>query len=112
MENHKYNCEQCNFFCNTKARWEGHINTTLHKTGTKKKRSDYKEPLKCDICEYKTKNLMTFKVHKLNNHSSIEEKKNKFKYYCEYCDFGCFYENFIKNHNETQKHKYKSSSNN
>jgi uncharacterized protein YutD len=51
-------------------------------------------------------------MHELNNHASIEEKKNKFKYYCEYCDIGCFYENFINNHNKTQKHKYKSLTNN
>ncbi len=48
-------------------------------------------------------------MHKLNNHSSIEEKKKEFKYYCSHCDFGCFYENFMKNHNETIKHKYKIS---
>jgi len=46
----KYICEKCNFKCNTKARWEAHLNTTLHQTGIKKKRSDYKEPIKCDYC--------------------------------------------------------------
>ena len=32
MSNNKYNCEKCNFTCNTKARWEAHIKTELHKT--------------------------------------------------------------------------------
>ncbi len=48
-------------------------------------------------------------MHKLNNHSTIEEKKKEFKYYCSYCDFGCLYENFMIKHNETTKHKYKVS---
>jgi len=112
MEDNKYNCEKCAFTCNTKARWDAHINTTLHKTGVKKRRCDYKEPLKCNSCNYETKNLTTLKMHELNNHASIEEKKNKFKYYCEYCDVGFFYENFINNHNKTQKHKYKTLTNN
>ena len=56
MEENKYKCEKCNYGCNIPSRWEAHIKTTLHKTGQKKKRSDYKEPLKCEKCEYKTKN--------------------------------------------------------
>ena len=28
------------------------------------------------------------KLHILNNHSSIEEKKKGFKYYCETCNYG------------------------
>lgn len=110
-KNNKYICEKCNFKCNTKARWKAHINTTLHQTGIKKKRSDYKEPIKCDYCNYKTKNITTLKMHKLNNHSTIEEKKKEFKYYCSHCDFGCLYENFIMKHNETTKHKYRVSTN-
>ena len=103
----KYTCEKCNFECNTKARWEAHLNTILHQTGIKKKRSDYKEPIKCNYCNYETKNITTLKMHKLNNHSTIEEKKKEFKYYCSYCDFGCLYKNFMIKHNETTKHKYK-----
>ena len=109
--NNKYNCEKCVFSCNTKARWEAHIKTILHITGVKKKRSDYKNPFKCEICNYETKNIITLKAHKLNNHSTIEEKKKEFKYYCECCDFGSFYENFITLHNQTTKHKCKSSNN-
>jgi hypothetical protein len=48
IKEEKYNCEQCKFKCNTKARWNAHINTELHKTGTKKQRSDYKEPSQCE----------------------------------------------------------------
>ncbi len=48
--NNKYNCEKCIFSCDTKARWEAHIKTSLHINGVKKKRSDYKNPFKCEIC--------------------------------------------------------------
>ena len=106
MDNNKYNCINCNFKCNTKARWDAHINTELHKTGQRKKRSDTKEPYKCEHCEYKSKNLTTFKMHKLNYHSSVEEKEKEFKYYCKECDYGCFYEEAINKHNNTIKHKY------
>ena len=48
-------------------------------------------------------------MHKLNNHSSIEDKQKEFKYYCINYDFGCLYKNFMKKQNETIKHKYKIS---
>ena len=101
----KYVCEKCNFKCNTKARWEAHIKTELHKTGQRKLRSDYKEPYKCEKCDYETKNITTMKIHKLNKHSTKLERKEKFKYYCEICDFGTFSKKTIENHNNSEKHK-------
>ena len=76
--------------CNIISRWESHIKTEKHLTGQRKKRSDYKEPHKCDKCDYETKNITTMKMHKLNYHSNKEERKKEFKYYCEECDFGHF----------------------
>lgn len=102
----KYNCEQCNFKCNTKARWTAHINTELHKTGTKKRRSDYKEPMLCDKCDYSTKNKTTLIKHKLNKHSNIDEREKEFKYYCKVCDFGTFSQDSLSIHNNTDKHKH------
>ena len=87
-----------------KARWEKHINTELHKTGTRKKRKDYKEPLKCDKCDYSTKNLTTMKVHKLNKHSSKEERGKEFTYYCKLCDFGTFSNSLFNKHKLSEKH--------
>jgi len=49
------------------------------------------------------------KLHILNNHSSIEEKKNGFTYYCEICNIGYFIEHKIIAHLETTKHKIKIS---
>lgn len=101
----KYNCEKCNFKTNIKARWENHIDTELHKTGQRKKRCDFKEPLKCDMCSYETKNKTTLLKHKLNNHSSKEERLNNFKYYCKLCDYGTFSIDSFNIHNNTEKHK-------
>ena len=100
----KFNCDKCNFSCNTKARWENHINTELHKTGTRKKRSDYKEPYKCDCCDYNTKNLTTLNIHKLTKHSNKETREKEFKYYCKLCDYGSFSKDSFDIHNNTEKH--------
>jgi len=101
----KYVCEQCNFKCNTKSRWENHIKTELHKTGTRKQRKDYKQPTKCERCDYETKNITTLKIHKLNKHCSKEDREQAFTYYCKICDFGTFSEDSMKIHNGTKKHK-------
>ena len=102
----KYNCDKCNFKCNTKARWEAHIDTELHKTGQRKKRSDFKEPFKCDDCDYTTKNITTMKIHKLNKHSTKEERSKQFTLYCKYCDYGSFSKDSLEIHNNTEKHKH------
>lgn len=103
--NNKYNCIKCNFKTNITARWESHINTELHKTGNRKKRSDCKEPFKCEKCDYETKNKTTLLKHKLNNHSTKEERQNNFKYFCKYCDYGTFSIDSYNLHNETKKHQ-------
>ena len=77
----------------------------LHKTGQRKLRCDYKEPYKCDKCEYKHKNIVNYKIHLLNYHSTKEERKKEYTYYCELCDFGSFCENQLNKHNDTSKHK-------
>ena len=105
IEVYKYVCGNCKFKCNFKSQWDIHIVTELHRTGKRKKRSDYKEPQKCDICDYKTKNTITFIKHTLNEHATKKERKEGFKYYCEYCDFGTFSNDTMNLHNETKKHK-------
>lgn len=102
----KYNCNKCNFKCNTKARWTAHINTELHKTGIRKKRSDYKEPHKCEHCEYNTKNITTLKIHILNKHSTKDKREEQFTYYCKNCDYGTFSKDSMDVHNNTEKHKH------
>lgn len=100
----KYVCEKCNYNTTITSRWKAHLLTELHITGTKKKRSDYLEPKKCDFCDYKSKNITILNTHILNNHKTREERKKQFKYYCEICDFGTFTINSLNIHNETKKH--------
>lgn len=104
---YKYNCDQCNFHCNTISSWEIHTSTQKHQTGKRRVRSDYKEPHQCDKCEYKTKNKTTMIQHKLNTHASKEERETGFKYYCKLCDYGTFSIDMNKKHNESEKHKIK-----
>ncbi len=49
----------------------------------------------------------TMKIHILNNHSNIKEKKLGFKYYCEICDIGYVVEHKFNTHLNTLKHKIK-----
>lgn len=100
----KYTCEKCNYNTNVETRLKAHLLTELHKTGTKKKRSDYLEPKKCYFCDYKSKNKTILNTHILNNHKTQQERKKEFKYYCEICDFGTFTINSLNIHNKTKKH--------
>ena len=105
IEEYKYFCEKCKFGCNVNSRWQRHIITELHINGKKKIRSDCKEPSICLYCNFETKNKQQFNEHYLNYHSTIEERKKEFKYYCNLCDYGTFALSFIENHNNTTKHK-------
>jgi hypothetical protein len=104
-EKHKYICEKCNFKCNHESRWNQHIETELHKTGKKKTRSDKKFDGKCKHCEFIAKNNINMQQHVLSFHSTKEERKAGFKYYCEHCDYGTFAKTFFDKHNGTSKHK-------
>jgi hypothetical protein len=53
----------------------------------------------------------TLKQHILSKHSSIDEKKKEFKYYCEKCDFGAFAKKLYDQHCKTIKHKQKNNDN-
>jgi len=101
----KYKCDECNFECVYVSQWKKHIETELHKTGHKKKRSDYKEPFKCENCSYCTKNRTTLKVHNLNMHSDKETRQKEYTYYCDKCDFGTFSKDIYDTHITTKKHK-------
>lgn len=50
-------------------------------------------------------NCNNFMTHKLNNHSTKEERKQEFKYYCETYDFGVFTESSFEKHKDTIRHK-------
>jgi hypothetical protein len=105
MENYKYVCEKCDFKTNNKIMYKTHTETELHKTGKRKLRSDHKEMLKCDKCDYETKQRGSMLLHELNTHADLETRKTKFKYYCEVCDFGTFSKGIMETHDKTTKHK-------
>jgi hypothetical protein len=104
FKNYKYICIQCDFKCNEISRWEKHIESVKHKTGKRKKRSDYNGPYKCDKCVYETNNSITFKQHILNEHGNIKEREEGFKFYCKLCDFGTFSNSLFEKHNKSNKH--------
>lgn len=100
----KFNCDKCDFHTNYQSLWTRHISTQLHKTGTKKTRSDKKCPDKCPHCDYTSTRNLNIVQHTLNTHATKEERKQKFKYYCEICDFGTFTKRFYDSHVKSQKH--------
>ena len=106
MSKYKHFCEKCNYGTNIRYSLLQHYNTQLHKTGIiKKTKLKNKEEYKCDKCEYNSINKNNYLTHKLNNHSTKEERKLQFKYYCDCCDFGVFTESSYIKHQETMGHK-------
>lgn len=105
---YKYICENCNYKCKYKSIWDKHCDTELHKTGKRKTRCDKKIKAKCPDCDYKTSSSTNMKQHKLNYHSTEEEREKQFKYYCKLCKFGTFGKKLYDNHLTTNKHKIKS----
>ncbi len=99
-------CEECKFNTSSNARWQIHLNTELHKTGKRKKRSDIREPYKCDICNYSSKNKTIFDTHILNKHKTKYERESGFTFYCKICDFGTFSNISLNTHHQTEKHKH------
>jgi hypothetical protein len=103
MDQYKYYCDKCQYGTNIRNSFDTHNKSTLHLTG-KKKSKIKKEEYKCNECNYQSKNLYNFLSHKLNNHSTAEEKKEKFKYYCDLCDVGTFVESNYEKHKLSTKH--------
>jgi hypothetical protein len=101
---YKYMCVQCEFYTNIKPVYEKHLRTEKHKTGKRGTRCDKKYPEKCENCEYKPKSNRNYIQHKLIYHSTKEEKKEKFPYYCEKCNFGTYSELLYNKHNNSKKH--------
>ncbi len=99
----KYKCEKCNYNTNYKSSYDKHLRSVLHKTGERKERSDKKNK-KCDVCGYICSTDKNLKNHKLVYHSTKEERKEKFKFYCDKCDYGNDCEILYKKHLDSKKH--------
>ena len=102
--NFKYNCETCEYKCKYLSEWNDHLKTNKHTGNKRKERCDKILEDKCKFCDYKSIKTTNLKLHYLNNHALKEERQQKFKYYCDKCDFGCFTQILLNRHLETQKH--------
>jgi ribosomal protein L35 len=104
LEITKFKCEKCQFKCGFISQWNDHINSKRH-TGEKcKERNDKILSEKYKSCDYKPTKTTNMKLHYLNKHATKEERRNRFIFYCEKCDFGCFVEILYSRHLETKKH--------
>ena len=91
-------CTQCNYKTNSNSLWLRHINTDKHK------RNGAKKTTKCDICEYESNSHWNIKMHKLQKHSSKEEKLTH-KYYCKDCDIVLMCSAYYTSHINGKVHK-------
>jgi hypothetical protein len=111
MENkkHKFFCDKCNYSTNVSGSYKKHLETEIHKTGKRKTRSNKKCDLyECNKCDFTSKKEHNYFTHFLHNHATKEEKKLKFRFYCDNCDFGTFTESEYNKHVNTNKHKMKT----
>ena len=100
-----FKCEKCKFGTHYKQAFDRHNLTGKHINGQITRIHKIPPELTCNICNnYKTDNIFNLNIHKLNNHSTSQERKDKFKYYCEKCDFGGFSSTSINAHIKTKKH--------
>ncbi len=107
MDNNTFNffCSKCNYGTNFKQSYERHILSGLHLTGTKTIIPKTIITYTCDQCnDFQTKNKYNYISHQLNYHSTKEERKEKYKFYCDTCDFGVFSKKLIDIHVKTKKH--------
>ncbi len=59
----------------------------------------------CNVCEYKNRSNVSVETHYLTNHASEEERKEKYKYYCDKCLYGSMSVTGWRKHQETRMHK-------
>ena len=94
----KFNCPLCNYGTNKPSDWIKHINSEKHERNGKKK------PILCDICNHESLTHWNYKMHKITNHSTKEERMEQ-KYYCIECDQVFFCSQYKKTHDNSTKHK-------
>lgn len=99
MKSYKFTCECCKFKCQYNSGWLEHVSS--------KKHLNHGVPIsyKCNIpnCDYISSIHCNLKIHKMNNHSTKEEREQS-KYYCKDCDQIFFSPNYFNKHNIGKKH--------
>ncbi len=109
MEEYKDNyCSKCDKLFRFNSQYKKHCETELHKTGQRKCRSDKKEERICPHCDlYITRQPTNLKLHILNNHSTIDERRREFPFYCDLCNSGFMKTTGLDRHLTTRKHQKK-----
>lgn len=101
---YKFFCEICNYGTELKSSMNTHLKTTLHLTGHRKSKKVL-ENYKCNECQYENEHKYNYLSHMLNTHGTKEERKEKYKYYCDVCDIGSFAKTVYDKHCNSDKHK-------
>ena len=101
----EYFCEKCNYKTTDKYNYGKHLNAKSHKGEKRKPRSDKVCLDKCPMCDFVTKGRGdVYKEHILTMHSTEQEQKEQFTYYCTLCDVGTFNKFTYNTHLKTKGH--------
>ncbi len=101
---YKFKCDKCEYYTNYKSSYDKHLTSVVHLTGERKVRNDKKDS-KCDKCNYECSSQQALKEHKLNIHSTKEDREREYKFYCKSCDVGKMNEKLFELHLNSNKHK-------
>lgn len=99
-----FTCDKCNISFDYKSKYETHLKSKKHTDQPRKERIDKKYDPRCKFCDFTTSQPTNMQVHILTKHSTPDDRKTNFKFYCEKCDFGTMGEILYKRHLETNKH--------
>ena len=110
MSEFKFYCNDCRYGTNLKHVMSQHNGSIRHITKSPAPRSTEVRKYDCDQCPYSSTNRSNHLLHTLNNHSTKEERKEKFgSMYCEPCDVGCLAPKLFQSHLLTKLHKCRSN---
>jgi hypothetical protein len=113
MDKLRYHCDKCNFNTNYKSQWDTHITTKKHQklNETHHEINNKNFDSTCKLCNYVSNKKVGMTLHYLNNHASIKERKEQFKYYCETCNYGNITQSHYNIHINSIKHILKQTFN-
>ena len=97
-DNEKLYCECCNYTATANTFWLKHLETQKHKRNGQKKTTE------CDLCDYKSISHWNVKMHKIQKHSTKEER-SKMKFYCGECDVVSMCQLYFDKHLAGIRHK-------
>lgn len=93
-----YECINCKYSTKKLSEWNRHCTFKKHLAGGRQTKFE------CDECDHEGSNAWNLKVHKINNHSTKEERAQQ-KHYCADCDMVFFGPLEKIKHMEKKKHK-------